>query len=111
MHGGHSRHALALGILLHTRAAAIHALLRGINKPLRRPDHINPEEMDRDHEDERMDRRSRHRGLAGAKDTTGPRGQGQKNTRAENKEENRNEKVEHLILGAAKLAQIGKGLL
>jgi hypothetical protein len=53
--------------------------------------------MNRDHEDERMDRRRRDRGLAGAKDTAGPRWQRQKDARAEHKEENGKAKVHHLI--------------
>jgi hypothetical protein len=34
-------------------------------------DHIDPEEVDRDHEDERMDRGRRERGLTACEDATG----------------------------------------
>jgi hypothetical protein len=65
-------------------------------KPLGRTDHVDPEKVNRDHEDERMDRSRSDRGLTAGENTTGTGWQGQKNTRAEHKEKNRNQKVEHL---------------
>ncbi len=54
------------------------------------------EKVNRDHEDKCVDGRCRDRGLTTHKDTTGTGWERQKNTRAQYKEENCDQEVEHL---------------
>ena len=61
-------------------------------------DDEDPEEVNGDHEDERVDRGCRQRGLTRGEDTLGAGREGQKNTWAEHKEENCYTEVEHIIL-------------
>jgi len=67
-------------------------------KPLRRPDYVDPQEVNGDHEDEGMNRRRGERGLAAGKNATRTGRECQKNARAQHKKENGNQKVEHLYI-------------
>jgi hypothetical protein len=76
------------------RAAERH-FRRMRRESLRRPDHVDPEEVDGHHEDEGMDRGGDQRCLARHPDTLALGRKCQKNAWAQNEEENRDQEMEH----------------
>jgi hypothetical protein len=66
-------------------------------KSFRRVDHVDPQQMNGHHEDQRVDRSGHQRGLTGCEDSLRTRWKCQKNTRAENKEQNSDQQMVHFL--------------
>jgi len=66
-------------------------------EPFGRVDHVDPQQMDRHHEDQGVDRGGYQRGLTRCEDSLGTRWKCQKNTRAENKEQHGDQQMVHFL--------------